>query len=274
MDFQNPVTFVSVGVGIAHALGIGRRDAMLLAIARNKLEMGEFADDMAGDDAAEFPTGFLRRIPRERIKLCARDVGRGIVVRFHDVEDTRQVGDEALLVGIGAKRIGAADIGFPLLVARREDRTQIEIDDVVRRDGVNRRRLREHAQRIGPGAHHPLVPMFLDTEAGFREDIYFRVQFRFGLAGRDQARGLDRIEQRHAAGLGGFELRAIVSGHLRLLPAPCGRVDNYSAASSAWPRLVSAKLMVWRYLMPSSAMSSPTMRSPSALSSSMFTYMP
>ena len=50
-------------------------------------------------------------------------------------------------------------------------------------------------------------------------------------------------------------------------------VRTYSAAIEIEVARRSLKLISWRYLIPSSAMSSPTIRSPSPRSSSMSTYM-
>src|ERR1700760_2683395 len=57
MDFKDPVTLIAIVIGVAHAFGIGRCDAMEIGIAVDTLDVRELADDVAGDLAAEQPSG-------------------------------------------------------------------------------------------------------------------------------------------------------------------------------------------------------------------------
>ncbi len=182
---------------------------MQVRLSGNAPDVRELPHDVARDRAAENPARFGRGLPREGVELRTGDVGRRFVVRFHDIEEPGQVGDEAFLFRIATQRIGAAEIGLPIA----EHRTEVEIDRVLGLDHAHRRLLMEGEDRVRAGAHDALVPVDLDPEVALGEDADVVVDLGLEPPRRHQPRALDRVEHRHPARLRGFEFCAAIGGH-------------------------------------------------------------
>src|SRR5262249_28072530 len=144
MYLEDPVPDTSQFVEIAHRLRILRRDPGQGLLAGN-MRVRELADQMAGNFAAKYPASFVGALLRERIKLRTGDVGAGVKMSLHPIENDRQVGDQ-YPSGMPAEYIGTANVCLPVF----EDRAEIDVDDVVVLDRANGWIIRRNRQCVGP----------------------------------------------------------------------------------------------------------------------------
>jgi hypothetical protein len=90
VDFENPVTRVSIGSEVAHAAWILRMDVKTDLVTRNFL-VRELPQQVACDRTAVFPAIFRRQVLRMPVELRGGDVGMLLEIllaldeRFADV---------------------------------------------------------------------------------------------------------------------------------------------------------------------------------------------
>ena len=203
MDLQDPVPGAAFAIGIAHRIRILGTDTVQRLVAWDQ-GMGEFADDMARDLAAEAPARLRRSLLGEGIKRSAGDRGITPIVRLYLPEQARQIGDQPVLLRIAAQDIAFADIRFPGF----EHRPQIDIDDVVGLDGPDRRIVARDGDTVGPCPHDAAVPMFLDPKLPRGQFADFVFDLALADSRAHQIFPLDGVEKPERLGLGAFQLGA------------------------------------------------------------------
>ena len=176
----------------------------LSALSPGDQGMGEFADDMAGNLAAEPPARRRRRLLRKGIKRRAGDGGIATIMRLHLLEEARQIGDQPVFLRIVAQHIAFADIGFPGF----EHRPQIDIDNIVGFDDPDRRIVAGDGDGVGAGPDDAAVPVLFDAELprGQIADLVF--DLALADPGANQLFPFDGIEKPQRLYLGGFQLGA------------------------------------------------------------------
>src|SRR5690242_4403692 len=76
MGLDDPIAPASERIWIAEPRGIGRADALMIALSRPR-RVRKFADGVAGDLAAEDVAARRSGIASKRVEIGAGDVGRG-----------------------------------------------------------------------------------------------------------------------------------------------------------------------------------------------------
>src|SRR5580698_2724503 len=90
VHLDDPVLHLSQGVRVAHPVRVRWADPIEIFVAGNA-RVWKFANDMAGDRAAEQPAGRFRTLLGVGIKLGARDIAMIIEILLESVEYPWQI---------------------------------------------------------------------------------------------------------------------------------------------------------------------------------------
>jgi hypothetical protein len=191
MDLQYPVPVAAQVILLAHRVGVGWPDECEAALDR-PTGVREFAQQVAGDRAAEDPAGLVGGLLGKGVELGAGDAGGSVEVTLHALEHPRQIVNELALRLRSAKGVGAPDVGLP----RLEHRAEIDIDGVVGLDRAHVWIVGGGCERVRTGTHNASVPVLGDAEPllGQGEDVF--LDLALGPTWRNQAGGLDGAEER------------------------------------------------------------------------------
>src|SRR6266702_6021027 len=142
---------ITVLVGLAQQLLIAGADRETPGVSRGAL-VWEVPDEVAGSGRAEFPPRSDRETRDEVIQLAGGDLWRVLIQLLATSKRDADVAHQPVLVRVGAKRVSAAEIGFPGI----EHGTEVEEYNIVRGNATVGALLVVAQQRIGARARNPL----------------------------------------------------------------------------------------------------------------------
>ena len=158
----------------------------------------EAIDDVPCGARAKLPASGHRQLGDMVVELTGGEVLELVEQRLTLLERARDVSHELVLAGVVPQHDCPPVVGFPLA----EDRTKVEINDVVCLQAAVRRFIAKGRQRVWTGADDAAVPVPPHLELVARERVDLLVELRLQQARPDQPAPDDGVEQPFCSELG------------------------------------------------------------------------